>query len=382
MKKSDMLRNLNKNIGAKPIDESDVANVTDYLSTGIYSLNRILSGSIYGGFPVGRITTVAGESQSGKSLIAANTVIEAVNNDKVDNVIIFDTEGGVPVNYIRSHCKDMSKILYVPIPSLEECGAKLIATAQGLVKMKEEYDEDPVNNEYIRTLIVLDSIGGLSTDKLVDDSEKKGVLVPDMGQAAKTRNNIMRGLMLRIPMSGSTMIIVNHIFDNPGAMFASKIKNMAGGKGVEYSSHCIVQCEKYLVKSSDTDYSTGFETEEDDGNSAFFKGNRLSLFVRKTRLVKPFQQAQIYLSMQHGYNKWDGLVEPAIEYGFIKYERGRYVVPSYSDKKIFYKDLMTNDEIWNTFIADFDEMSKKKLSYDGDNETTNAIEEIESKLED
>jgi RecA/RadA recombinase len=363
MKISDVLKSIKKNTGAVSIMESPIAKVSDFISTGSYAINRILSGNIYNGIPVGRITTIAGESQAGKSLLAANVVIEALKNNKVDYVIYFDTEGGVPVDYIEQSGVDMDRVQYIPTKSLETCGAKLIETFENLCKMKDEYDKDPENNELMRVLVVLDSIGGLSTDKLIADSEKKGVMIPDMGQAAKTRNNLMRGLMMRVPMSGSTLVIVNHIYDdtNAGMYGVSKIKNMGGGRQIEYSSHVILQCEKLLIKSSNEDYQTGMEKSDD--KNGFYKGNRLTFFVRKSRIVKPFNQAQVYLSLEYGSNKWWDLIEPATTMGFIEPVRGGYLVPSYSDKKITEKELITNDAIWKTFIGEFNKKSEQTLCY-------------------
>lgn len=375
MKLSEALKSIRKNVGTVDMNKSDIAKPTEFLSTGSYAVNRILSGNIYNGFSVGRITTIAGESQSGKSLLVANTIIEAIKNDKVDVVYYYDTEGGALVNYIESSGIDMSKIQYIPIKSLETCGAKMINLFEELCKIREEYNKDPENNDNLRSLVVLDSIGGLSTDKLIADSEKKDTMIPDMGQAAKTRNNLMRGLIMRVPMSGSTLLIVNHVFDDPSAgMFGvSKIKNMAGGKGVEYSSHCVLQCEKLLVKSANDDYETGFE-EKNDPATGFYKGNRLSFFVRKSRIVQPFNQANIYLSLKYGYNKWDGLIEPAIEMGFIEKVHGGYIVKSYSDKKVSKKEILTNDAIWETFIDEFNKKSMEQLGYS--NSTSKEIDEM------
>ena len=375
MKLSEALKSIRKNVGTVDMNKSDIAKPTEFLSTGSYAVNRILSGNIYNGFSVGRITTIAGESQSGKSLLVANTIIEAIKNDKVDVVYYYDTEGGALVNYIESSGIDMSKIQYIPIKSLETCGAKMINLFEELCKIREEYNKDPENNDNLRSLVVLDSIGGLSTDKLITDSEKKDTMIPDMGQAAKTRNNLMRGLIMRVPMSGSTLLIVNHVFDDPSAgMFGvSKIKNMAGGKGVEYSSHCVLQCEKLLVKSANDDYETGFE-DKNDPATGFYKGNRLSFFVRKSRIVQPFNQTNIYLSLKYGYNKWDGLIEPAIEMGFIEKVHGGYIVKSYSDKKVSKKEILTNDAIWETFIDEFNKKSMEQLGYS--NSTSKEIDEM------
>lgn len=378
MKRSDALKSIKKNTGAENLAESTLAKVTDYLSTGNYAINRVLTGDIYKGFPTGRISCIAGASQSGKSLLVANTVIEALKNDKVDIVYIFDSEGGVLVDYFKSHGVDMTKIMHIPVKSIEDCAVKMLDTYDTLCTAQEEYENDPDNNDEIRALVVLDSIGALASDKLITDAVKKDQMVSDMGSSAKLRNNLMRGLMMRVPMSKATLLIVNHIYDDPSAgMFGmSKIKNMAGGKGLEYSSHVILQCEKLLVKTSNTDFMTGLEDDKSADEGNFYKGNRLRFFVVKSRIAKPAFQATVYLDFDKGYNKWDGLIEDAVRYGYIQEVRGGYIVPSYSDKRITHKDLITTDEIWNSFIEKFNADSIKKMSY------SNAISEEIAQIED
>ena len=65
-----------------------------------------------------------------------------------------------------------------------------------------------------------------------------------------------------------------------------------------------------------------------------------------------------------GISKYDGLIESAVELGFLEEVRGGYSCPTYKDgKKITYREIVANDEIWNTFIDKFNEQSIKKLSY-------------------
>lgn len=378
MKLKDAIKSIGKSTGAQEIEDSALAKVTEYLSTGSYAINRVLTGSIYNGFPVGRISTIAGESQSGKSLLVANTIIEALKANKVDVVYIFDSEGGVLVDYFKQHKVDMSKINHIPVISLEQCAVKMLNLYDTLVTARQEWLDDPSNNDEIRALVVLDSIGGLSSDKLITDAVKKDQMVSDMGASAKLRNNLMRGLMMRVPMSNATLLIVNHIYDDPAAgMFgASKIKQMGGGRGLVYSSHVILQCDKLLVKSNNDEYITG--EEKDDDSVGFYKGNRLRFFVVKSRIAKPAFQATVFLSFDHGYNKWDGLVEDAISWGFIQEVRGGVIVPSYSDKKITRKELITNDKVWETFIDKFEKMSIEKMSYS--NATSQELDKIEEDI--
>jgi secreted PhoX family phosphatase len=59
----------------------------------------------------------------------------------------------------------------------------------------------------------------------------------DMGLSAKMKNNMMRGIMMRVVQSNATLIIINHEYKDPSAMFTSKIHKMAGGMGIEFASH-------------------------------------------------------------------------------------------------------------------------------------------------
>lgn len=380
MKLNDVIKSIKKSTGSESLNKSTLAKPTDFLSTGSFAINRVISGSIYKGFPAGRITCIAGASQSGKSLLVANTIIEAFKANKIDTCIYFDSEGGMLVDYFEKHGVDMDKIQHIPVISLEDCAVKMLQTYDMLVKAKREYEEDPANNDDVRVLVVLDSIGALSSDKLINDAVKKDQMVADMGSSAKLRNNLMRGLMMRVPISGATLLIINHVYDDPSALFgASKIKQMGGGKGLEYASHLILQCEKLLVKAGNDEFLVGGE-EKDSDQGNFYKGNRLRFFVVKNRISKPAFQATVFLDFSHGYNKWDGLIEDSVRAGFIQEVRGGYIVPSYSDKRIYYKDLITTDEIWNTFIDKFEEWSKKQMAYSSENNTRKEIEDIEKEI--
>lgn len=373
MKLNDVIKNIKKTVGAETLADSTYAEVKEFLDTGSLALNRVLTGDINKGFPVGRISTLFGISGSGKSLIAANTAALALKNNKVDVVYIFDSEGGTLVNIFKQHGVDMSKVNHVPVASVEKCSVKMLQTYDMLVKARQEYLADPDNNDNVRALCILDSYGALAADKLVNDAVNKDKNAMDMGLGAKLKNNLMRGLMMRVVQSNATLLIINHEYQDPGAMFTSKVHSMAGGLGIQFASHVILQCEKLLVKSSDMDFMTGLETGDED--VGFFKGNKIKFFVVKNRICKPAYTATVYVDFNTGIAKYDGLIEDSVKMGFLKDVRGGYQCPTYSDKRVTYKALMTNDAIWNTFIEQFNDKSIEMMSYS--NTTTKALDEIE-----
>ena len=58
----------------------DAGDVTNFVDTGCYSLNALLSGSIYGGMPANKITAIAGESATGKTFFALS-ILASVSRD-------------------------------------------------------------------------------------------------------------------------------------------------------------------------------------------------------------------------------------------------------------------------------------------------------------
>lgn len=376
MKLKDIVKSISKSTGAVASNQTDLTKITDWLSTGSYAINRCITGDIYKGFPQGRISIVYGESQSGKSLIIANTVIEALKNNKVDIVYYLDSEGGGLWEYFDKHNVDRSKIEYIAVADVEECKKALINIYDTLDTAKQEYEKDPDNNDNIRAIVVLDSFGALSTRKSLTDIIDKDKVVADMGSSARAKNDMMALVMMRVVRTNCAFLIVNHTYDDPSAIYASRFKAMPGGKKLQYSAHVMLQTNKKMIKTSDTDFVSVNETNNEHG---YMKGNLFKFFCTKNRCSKPGFECEVYIDFDDGIQKWSGILEPAIEYGFIESVRGGYIVKSYSDKKITHKELMTNDDIWNSFINDFNTRSIERLSYS--NETSRELDKIEEEID-
>lgn len=375
MKLKDAVKSISKATGAVASNQTDLTKITDWLSTGSYAINRCITGDIYKGFPQGRISIVYGESQSGKSLIVANTVIEALKNDKVDIVYYLDSEGGGLWDYFDSHGVDRSKIEYIAVADVEECKKALINIYDTLDNAKKDYEKDPDNNDNIRAIVVLDSFGALSTRKSLTDITEKDKVVADMGSSARAKNDMMALVMMRVVRTNCAFLVINHTYDDPAALYSSKFKAMPGGKKLQYSAHVMLQTNKKMIKANDAEFVSFNEENNEHG---YMKGNLFRFFCTKNRCSKPGFECEVYIDFDNGIGKWEGILQAAEEYGFIESVRGGYIVKSYSDKKVTYKELMSNDDIWNTFIQQFNDMSIKRLSYS--NATSQALDEIEQDI--
>jgi RecA/RadA recombinase len=359
-KLSDIRKAFRKSVGSTDAAESSMVKVTEYLDSGSYAINRVLTGDIHKGFPLGRISTIYGESGSGKSLLAANAIVDALKNKNFQAVYYFDSEGGGLFQYIENQGVNLEQIEHITVHSIEDCAVKILQLYDSLVQAADEWKKDPANNDEPRILCVLDSFGALAADKLIVDAAKDK-MAQDMGLGPKLKNNMMRGLMMRVVQSNCPLIIINHTYADPGAMFTSKVKNIPGGEGIRYASHVMLQMTKLLIKSDNLEFLTGKEKEEDD--NGYFKGNRINAFCVKNRVVKPCFSANMFIDFSNGIAKYDGLIEDAVRMGFIEEVRGGYVVKSYSDKKITYKELVSNSQIWDTFIEKFNDESIKRMAY-------------------
>lgn len=357
MKLDKLLKSYRKDAGTTTAADSKLAEITTYYDTGSFALNRVITGDIHKGIPANRITQIFGESQTGKTLVAVQAAAIALKNNQIDVVYYVDAEGG-GIQLFKNYGVDLSKVEYVPVNSIEDCSVKLLKLYDMFLTAKNEFIADPEKNDDIRALVILDSWGALSADKLITDAVKKDTQVQDMGLTAKLKNNMISGLMMRVVQSGVALIVINHTYDNPGAMFTSKIKAMPGGKKLEYASHVILQATKLFIKPGNTDFITS-----DNTVAGFYSGNRVNFFTVKNRAAKPCFSADIYIDFENGISKYDGLVEDAIAYGFIEKVHGGYKVPSYSDTRIFFRELVSNKEIWDTFIDKFNEMSIEKMKF-------------------
>jgi recombination protein RecA len=351
-----LLKDVRKSTGSTSFKDSKYSEITDWIDTGSYGLNRIISGDIHRGIPSGRVILMGGESQTGKSFLAAKIIINALKQG-FDHVFYFDSEGGSLKDFFEKQGADLDKIEHILLESCEDATIKIL----GVYTTINEYK---TNNPDAKFLLVTDSVGALVPTKLLTDAAK-GKQAQDMGSRAKLINNLVKGCIIPALKSNSSMLFLNHVYDNPAEMFASKIKTQSGGKQLQYIPHVSLQCTKKLIKAESND-------EE------FYGGNTLKFFTTKNRIVRPFLDAELFIDFKKGIGKWEGLVDAAMKYGFIEQSGSYYTVPSFDDKKRYMKELLRRDDIWETFIDDFNEKSLKDLQYSSEEEREK-FEKLEKK---
>ena len=343
---------LRKKTGSESFAKSRFAEDVEFVSTGNYALNRILSGSVYNGIPAGRITLLNGESMTGKSYIATKCIKEAMSNKNFVHAFYVDTEGGALLALMKSMGVNLDKIEHVLVENAE---TSIITCLEILNTIKEAQLEQPK----ARFIIVFDSIGAIRAFKLFTDALEKGVNKTDMGITARKVGDLIIGMTIPALKTKTPVLMLNHVYDDPSALHKSKIKNFGGGKKAKFMPRVILQCTHHLEKET----ISGTEDK-----SAFFQGNALNFFTCKTNNCRPFHECTLTNNFMEVDDPYDGLFPVALKYGFIIQSASRYQVPLYSgDKNWFKKELINDkkiaDEMWKILLPLVDEESKKDLAF-------------------
>ena len=88
----------------------EAGDVDSFIDTGSYTLNALLSGSIYGGLPANKITAIAGEAATGKTFFALGIVKSFLDKHKDAGVIYFESESALTKDLVESRGVDSKQI--------------------------------------------------------------------------------------------------------------------------------------------------------------------------------------------------------------------------------------------------------------------------------
>lgn len=339
---------------AKFLSESALSTVSDYVDTGCMVLNAIISGSLYGGVPMGRITGFSGPSAAGKTYIINKILANGQRKGMVP--VIFDTEAAIDASSTIGVGLDNDQVKYVPVQTVEDCRNQISAFLDGVIeaKMRDKF------------IISIDSLGNLASQKEIDDAEK-GKTAMDMGTRAKGLKSMMRLLTFKAAQAGVTILFSNHTYDDPSAMFPTLVKAQSGGKGPVYLASVLVQLAKRDEKHDKTN-----DDDEILPEANKVSGTTLRALTVKNRFVPPFLECEAYLNFKRGLDKYSGLKEMAVNHGVIEQTGSTFVLPSGKEdvpgqKLGYYKNWKSDIELWDKIILPrLEEKLKKQYSYSVD----------------
>lgn len=350
LKVFDKLEKLNPE--AKFLSESALSTVNNWVDTGCMVLNSIISGSLYGGVPMGRITGFSGPSAAGKTYIINKILANGQKQGMIP--VIFDTEAAIDASSTVGVGLDSSQTKYVPVQTVEDCRNQISAFLDGVIeaKMRDKF------------ILSIDSLGNLASQKELDDTEK-GKTAMDMGTRAKGLKSMMRLLTFKAAQAGVTILFSNHTYDDPSAMFPTLVKAQSGGKGPVYLASVLVQLAKRDEKH---DASRG-DSDELLPEANKVSGTTLRALTVKNRFVPPFLECEVYLNFKRGLDKYSGLREMAVNHGVIIQTGSTFALPSEKEgvpgqKLGYYKNWKNDEELWEkSILPKLEEKLKQQYSY-------------------
>lgn len=320
---------------ASVVADGNDSDVSGYIDTGSYSLNALISGSIYGGIPANRVTAFAGEESTGKTFYALNVAASFLKKNPKGKVAYFESEHGLETDMLTARGIDLSRFGRLPVSTIQEFRTQVVKILDAHMEVAEK-KRDPL-------VMVLDSLGGLSTTKEIEDITK-GSETKDMTRAGLVRG-AFRVITLKMGRANVPMIVINHVYDVVGSYIPTK--KMGGGAGLSYAASSII----FLNKSKKTD--------KEDGVT----GAIITATTNKSRLTKENKRVQTLLDHSTGLNQYYGLLDLAAEYGLVKKLATQY---EFSDGvKAFEKHIYANPEKYFTpeLLTKIEEIAAKEFKY-------------------
>lgn len=342
------------------LEDSTLSRVGGWIDTGSYVLNAIVSGSIHGGIPKGRVTMMGGESMTGKTLFVLKILANAQKEGLIP--VIFDTENAVDPEGAERIGLDITKVKYVPCVTIEQ-------TRNALFKFLTAVKEKGLEGKFI---IAIDSLGNLQSE-LEHSRMGKDSTSSDMGTKARAMKSLMQTCTNLGATTQTTILCTNHVYDDPSAMFPSIEKHMPGGKSIVYLPSVTIQLARKPVKS-DGGKTMDAETAVGQKNYA---GIIIRALTRKNRFIKQYLQGEMFLSFHTGLDRYYGLLDLAVGVGAVIQTGSTYQLPD--GKKIgYYKNFRKDKELWeNTILPVVEEKIKTEWAYSGGEEEDDVPDEVE-----
>ena len=334
---SDFLKEIIKETGneyASLVSDGAAGDVDSFIDTGSYIFNALLGGSIHRGLPSNKITAIAGESATGKTFFVLGMCKNFLDKNPDGGVIFFESESAITKEIIEERGIDSTRMVVMPVTTVQEF------RHQSLTVLEKYSQQDAKEKKPL--LLVLDSLGMLSTTKEIEDTQD-GKETKDMTRAQIVKA-AFRVLTLKLGKAKVPLIITNHTYDVIGSMFPQK--EMGGGSGLKYAASSIV----YLSKR-----------KEKDGTEII--GNIIHCKNYKSRLTKENKVVDVRLTYSKGLDRYYGLLDLALKHNIFKQVSTRIELPD--GTKTFGKTINNDPKKYFTkeILEQLDGVCSKEFKY-------------------
>lgn len=286
------------------------------------AINIAFSGSVKDGGILPGITTFAGKSKHGKSILGLSVVQQIMKHykDKGQDCpcLFYDSEFGTPKAYLSTFGIDTENVLHCPITNIEELKFDIVQQLESLA------DKDHL-------VIFIDSLGNLASKKEVEDS-MNDKSAADMTRA-KQLKSLFRMITPHMRIKKIHMVVIQHVYESI-EIFSKTI--VGGGTGTVYSS--------------DSVFVLGRQQEKDGSDIVGFN---IMMTIEKSRYCREKSVFPIELRYEGGMNKWSGLLDIAIDIGFVvKPSNGWFcrVIDGVVEEQKWRRKDTNSADFWNVLL--------------------------------
>ena len=309
---SKLRNNLTKSIDGISVGFHDPV---DWIDTGNFCLNHLISGDFNKGVPLGKVTVFAGESGSGKSFVCSGNLVKHAQEQGIF-VVLMDSENALDEDWLKALGVDTGedKLLRINVSMIDDVAKVMSDFMKGY---RDEYNGLPYE-ECQKVLFVIDSLGMLLSPTDVTQFEK-GDLKGDLGRKPKALTALVRNMVNQIAPYPVGLVATNHTYASQD-MFDpdDKIRGQ-----FYHASSIVVAMRKLKLK------------EDADGNkTSTVNGIRAAMKIMKTRYAKPFESVQVKIPYATGMDPYSGLFEFLEEKKLLTKQGNRYKYITNSGEEI------------------------------------------------
>ena len=294
------------------VSDGIVGDNYEFIDTGSYMLNALISGSINGGFPSNKVTAFAGESSVGKTYYLLQAIIGFFTKYPKGRLVFFESESALTKAMFEERGIPTKQILFLPVETIQEFRTQAL-------RILNKYEDTPVKKRP-PLMLALDSLGNLSTKKEVED------IAEGSDKRDMTRSQLIRGsfraLTLKMGKVNVPLILTNHTYTTVGSFIAQQ--EVSGGGGLKYAASSIITFTKAQDKVK-TDVVGGI----------------ITAYMYKSRITREKKKVKTQLSFQNGLNPWYGLLEFGEEHGIFSKSGNKWLM---GEKKLYEKAIYKDPE--------------------------------------
>jgi len=286
----------------------------EFLHTGSFALNKIISGSYNKGIPMGAITQFHGESSTAKTVFVTHILREAQKKGYYAGLA--DSENAFSPDFATSLGLDTEKLIYNSKETVEDCFAFI---EDIIVQIREKDKTTPIVMGY-------DSIAVSPTRAELEDN-KDYATSPILGaQRAKVVGDCLRRINTKLRVNNAALVIVNQIRNKIGVLYGSPDTMAAGGKSLEY----------YLAVNLKTISSKTKDLIKDSEDNVI--GITGKIKNTKNKISMPFRECEFKLLFDKGLDPYYGILEQLVGDNKISRAGAWYTIEG-TNAKLYKKDF-------------------------------------------